>query len=77
VAGGWQIAGITTYESGVPYTVVNGQDSDGLEGIDRPNFNPSGRPGVRAVPSPTSPTGYINPDAGNAPSIPLMPDSLA
>jgi hypothetical protein len=67
VAGGWQIAGITTYESGVPYTVVNGQDSDGLEGIDRPNFNPSGRPGVRAVPSPTSPTGYINPDAGNAP----------
>ncbi|MEO7653266.1 MAG: carboxypeptidase regulatory-like domain-containing protein, partial [Bryobacteraceae bacterium] len=64
--GGWQLSGLTTYESGVPYTVVNGQDADGLggSGFDRPNLNPAGRAGVRAVPNATSPTGYLNPDAG-------------
>jgi hypothetical protein len=73
VAGGWQISGITAYESGNPYTITNGQDSDGLEGNDRPNFNPLGRPGVRARPDRTSPTGYVNPDvvdaSGNATPI--------
>jgi hypothetical protein len=64
IVGGWQVSGLTAYESGNPYTVTNGQDSDGLEGNDRPNLNPAGRPGVRAVPAPLteSPTGYINPD---------------
>jgi hypothetical protein len=72
LAGGWQLAGVTTFESGNPYTVANGADADGLggSGFDRPNFNPSGRAGVRAVPSQTSPTGYINPDANNAPINP-------
>jgi Carboxypeptidase regulatory-like domain len=71
-AGGWQIGGLTTYESGVPYSVLNGQDADGLGGanFDRPNFNPQGQPGVRAVPSTTSPTGYVNPDNNNAPIDP-------
>jgi hypothetical protein len=51
--------------------VNNGQDADGLGGnLDRPDFNPNGQPGVRAVPSSTSPTGYVNPDAGNAPIDP-------
>ena len=70
--GGWALAGITTFESGVPYSVLNGQDADGLggAGFDRPNFNPAGRKGVRAVPSGTSPTGYRNPDAGNGPIDP-------
>lgn len=70
--GGWQLSGLTTYESGVPYTVVNGLDHDGIGGgtFDRPNFNPSGRAGVRAVPRATSPTGYVNPDNGNAPIDP-------
>jgi hypothetical protein len=70
--GGWELAGLTTYESGTPYTVVNGQDADGLGGstADRPNFNPAGPTGVRAVPSPTSPTGYINPDDSNRPIDP-------
>jgi hypothetical protein len=72
ILGGWQLAGITTYESGIPYTVVNGQDSDGLEGIDRPNFNPSGQRGVRAVQRASSPTGYVNPDANNAPIDPAV-----
>jgi outer membrane receptor protein involved in Fe transport len=72
VLGGWQIAGLTTYESGVPYSVLDGQDADGLGGAnyDRPNFNPLGQPGVRAVPSAKSPTGYVNPDKNNAPIDP-------
>lgn len=72
IAGGWQLSGISTYESGVPYTVANGQDADGLGGstFDRPDFNPAGRAGVRAVPNRTSPTGYVNPDDGNAPIDP-------
>jgi hypothetical protein len=37
---------------------------------DRPDLNPLGQPGVRAVPSGTSPTGYINPDDGNKPIDP-------
>ncbi|MBI3652831.1 MAG: TonB-dependent receptor [Acidobacteria bacterium] len=68
VVGGWQIAGITTFESGAPLTVSNGQDADSIGGnLDRPDFNPNGRFGVRAVPSASSPTGYVNPDNNNAP----------
>ncbi len=72
VAGGWSVTGLTTYESGVPYSVVNGQDADGLGGAtgDRPDFNPLGQKGVRAVPNSSSPTGYVNPDAGQAPIDP-------
>lgn len=69
VIGGWQLSGVTTFEAGVPYTILNGLDGDGFGGAgnDRPDFNPSGRPGVRALVSSTSPTGYVNPDAANAP----------
>jgi outer membrane receptor protein involved in Fe transport len=71
VLGGWQLSGVTSFETGVPLTVNNGQDADGLGGnLDRPDFNPNGQPGVRAVPSSTSPTGYVNPDANNAPIDP-------
>jgi hypothetical protein len=71
-ATGWRIVGLTTYESGAPYTVLNGQDADGLAGAtyDRPNFNPSGKAGVRARPDVTSPTGYVNPDDNNSPIDP-------
>jgi len=74
IVGGWQLSGITTFESGVPFTVANGQDSNGFGGNnDRPDFNPNGQKGVRAIPATTanpSPTGFINPDAGNAPIDP-------
>ncbi len=70
VIGGWQISGVTTFESGVPFTVGNGLDANGVAGNnDRPNFNPNGRPGVRAVPvvdNTGAITGYTNPDANNA-----------
>jgi len=65
VLGGWEVAGVTTFESGVPLTILNGQDADGLGGnLDRPLYNPNGTPGVRAVPLPNGT--YLNPDAGNA-----------
>ncbi len=67
VVGGWQVSGITTFETGAPMNVYNGVDADGIGGnYDRPWYNPNGQPGVRAQVSASSSTGYINPDAGNA-----------
>ncbi|MFN2453227.1 MAG: carboxypeptidase regulatory-like domain-containing protein [Pyrinomonadaceae bacterium] len=64
--GGFEIAGVTTFESGTPFTVFNIFDADGLGGgLDRPNFNPNGQRGVRAVPVVDANnfiTGYINPE---------------
>nr|MBA3769099.1 TonB-dependent receptor [Blastocatellia bacterium] len=65
VLGGFQIGGITTFESGVPFTVFNGFDSDGIAGAGRPDFNPSGQRGVRAIPVVNASnvvTGYVNPE---------------
>lgn len=69
--GGISLSGVTTFESGVPLTVINGADADGVGGnLDRPLYNPNGQPGVRAVPVVNTTTGaitgYVNPDAGNA-----------
>jgi outer membrane receptor protein involved in Fe transport len=76
VLGGFQISGVTTFESGTPYTVFNGFDSDGIGGgNERPTINPAGQAGVRAVPVVNTTTGaitsYVNPDANNAPIDPL------
>ncbi|HYH86257.1 MAG TPA: hypothetical protein VEX60_12450, partial [Pyrinomonadaceae bacterium] len=73
--GGWQLSGVTTFESGVPFNVSNGVDADGIggSGNDRPNINPLGQRGVRAVPVVNAQgfiTGYVNPDAGGAPIDP-------
>ena len=65
IVGGWQLSGIYTMESGAPINVTNGVDADGIDGsYDRPNYNPAGTPGIRAIPSTTSATGYINGDTG-------------
>jgi hypothetical protein len=65
VLGGWQLSGVTTFESGRPLTISNGLDADGIGGnYDRPNFNPNGTPGVRAQCATAACTSYINPDAG-------------
>ena len=46
VVGGWKLSGQTTFESGVPMTVTNGADADGIGGnYDRPNYNPNGQAG--------------------------------
>ncbi|HZH89191.1 MAG TPA: carboxypeptidase regulatory-like domain-containing protein [Pyrinomonadaceae bacterium] len=63
--GGFQLAGVTVYETGTPFSVLNGFDSDGISGANRPNFNPNGERGVRAVPQVDANnfiTGYINPE---------------
>lgn len=64
--GGFELSGVTVFESGAPLNVYNGVDTDGIGGnFDRPDFNPAGRFGVRAIPATaTSPsaTGYVNPD---------------
>ena len=70
VIGGWSIAGITTLQSGAPFTVVNGSDrnQDGWP-LDRPDIgNPLAPRNSRAVLSARTgpqacPTGYRDPDA--------------
>jgi len=43
VFSGWQFSGVTSIQSGQPFTIVTGVDSNGNgAGGDRPNFNPSG-----------------------------------
>jgi outer membrane receptor protein involved in Fe transport len=80
--GGFQLSGVNIFESGVPFNVSNGVDADGIGGSanDRPNINPAGQRGVRAVPTVDTRatvggvanpnfgaiTGYINPSAGGA-----------
>jgi outer membrane receptor protein involved in Fe transport len=64
--GGWSIAGVTTLQSGTPYTVANGTDrnNDGIP-ADRPDIgNPSAPLTSRAILFPGCATGYQNPDIG-------------
>jgi hypothetical protein len=71
VLGGWSISGITSFQSGAPFTVSNGFDRNN-DGIlqDRPDIsNPNAPLSSRAVVTPTSGsqscgTGYRNPDTG-------------
>jgi hypothetical protein len=65
--GGWQLAGITTFQSGTPFSVGNGSDrnNDGIPG-DRPDIgNPNARLNTRAIIFPKCSTGYQNPDIGS------------
>ncbi|MCI0626640.1 MAG: carboxypeptidase regulatory-like domain-containing protein [Acidobacteria bacterium] len=62
--GGWQMSGITTLQSGNPFTITQGADRN-LDGTasDRPDVgNPNAPHNTRAIISATSPTGYTNPD---------------
>jgi hypothetical protein len=50
--GGWQLNGIVTFQSGAPFTIVNGLDrnGDGISTADRPNLsNPNAPHDTRAV----------------------------
>lgn len=67
--GGFQFSGVTSFESGIPFTVLNLQDADGVGGNnERPTFNPAGQRGVRAIPVVNATTGaiirYTNPETG-------------
>jgi hypothetical protein len=64
--GGWQIAGITTFQSGTPFTVANGSDrnNDAIP-ADRPDMgNPNAPLNTRGIIFPSCATGYQNPDTG-------------
>jgi hypothetical protein len=62
--GGWQLAGITTFQSGTPFSVANGSDrNNDLIPADRPDIgNPNAPLNARAMISKTCATGYQNPD---------------
>jgi hypothetical protein len=70
--GGWSITGITTFQSGTPFSLQNGSDrnNDGFSDNDRPDIgNPNAPLNTRAVITPLSgagacSTGYANPDTG-------------
>ena len=69
VAGGWQVAGIASFQSGAPFTIINGLDrnGDGVATSDRPDIgNPNAAHNTRAqrVASTTCSTGLRNPDSG-------------
>lgn len=69
VAGGWQIAGGIVFQSGAPYTLLNGSDrnGDGVTGLDRPDISNVNAPhNTRAIISTTCSTGFANPDKANA-----------
>ncbi len=64
--GGWSIAGITTFQSGTPFSVANGTDrnNDGIV-ADRPDIGNAKAPiASRAVIFPGCSSGYRNPDTG-------------
>jgi hypothetical protein len=64
--GGWQLAGITTFQSGTPFSVANGSDRDNdVIPADRPDIgNPNAPLNTRAIIFPKCATGYQNPDTG-------------
>lgn len=65
--GGWSLGGITTFQSGTPFSVANGSDrnNDAIP-ADRPDIgNPNAPLNSRAVIFPACATGYKNPDTGS------------
>ncbi len=69
--GGWSVSGITSFQSGAPFTVANGFDrnNDGLQGDRSDIGNPTAPLNSRAIVTPASgsrfcATGYRNPDSG-------------
>jgi hypothetical protein len=65
--GGWSLAGVTTFQSGTPFTVGNGFDrNNDLFPEDRPDIgNPNAPLNTRATISSNCATGYQNPDTGS------------
>jgi hypothetical protein len=64
---GWQLAGITTFQSGTPFSMANGFNRNNYgDGEDRPDIgNPRAPVNTRAITSTGCPTGYQNPDTGS------------
>ena len=72
LAGGWQLSAIATWQTGIPYTVLNGTDrnGDGQLVPDRPDIGNAAAPlNTRAFPNATCTTGFSNPDVPGAPCV--------
>jgi len=67
VLGAWQLAGITIFQSGTPFSVANGFDRDNYaDNEDRADIgNPNAPLNTRAILLPGCATGYQNPDTGS------------
>jgi hypothetical protein len=65
--GGWSVAGITTFQSGTPFTVANGSNRNGFgTKADRADIgNPAAPVNSRAIIFPQCSTDYKNPDTGS------------
>jgi outer membrane receptor protein involved in Fe transport len=69
VLGGWQVSGVSHWQTGFPYTMVNGSDrnGDGQLTADRPDIsNPAAPFNTRATLDSGCPMGYSNPDVFDA-----------
>jgi hypothetical protein len=69
LVGGWQLAAISHWQTGIPFTVANGTDRnrDGQIGPDRPDIGNINAPlNTRAWINANCATGYSNPDANGA-----------
>jgi Carboxypeptidase regulatory-like domain/TonB dependent receptor-like, beta-barrel len=64
--GAWQLAGITTFQSGTPFSVGNGSDRNNDAILaDRPDIgNPNAPLSTRAIIFPRCASGYQSPDSG-------------
>lgn len=62
--GGWSFTGVTSFQSGTPFTVLNGFDRSNLgNGDARPDIGNAAAPlNTRALVSTACATGYFNPD---------------
>ncbi|MHB8501974.1 MAG: outer membrane beta-barrel protein [Candidatus Acidiferrales bacterium] len=72
LVGGWQVSAISHWQSGLPYTILNGSDRNGDGQVlpDRPDISNLNAPlNTRAVLKPSCPTGFGNPDATGIPCI--------
>jgi Carboxypeptidase regulatory-like domain/TonB-dependent Receptor Plug Domain/TonB dependent receptor len=70
--GGWSIAGVSHWQTGFPFTVINGTDRGGFgqRTAERPDISNINAPlNTRAVLKASCPTGYGNPDAAGTPCI--------
>lgn len=70
--GGWSVGGVAHWQTGFPFTVINGTDRGGYgqATAERPDISNINAPlNTRAVLKPSCGTGYGNPDAPGTPCI--------
>lgn len=72
LVGGWQLSAISTWQTGIPFTIANGTDrnGDGQRIPDRPDIGNASAPiTTRATLNASCSTGYSNPDLAGTPCV--------